>query len=293
MAISWFPGHMAKTRRLIEENIKLVDLVVELADARIPLSSRNPVLSDLLGNKPQILMMNKSDMADPLVNDMWVAEFKKEGVTALLCDSMSGKGMEKLNNTIRTILSEKIKRDEDRGISRAVKIMVVGIPNVGKSSFINKLSGRKTMKVENRPGVTRDKQWVRLANKLDLLDTPGILWPKFEDEKIGFHLAFTGAIKDKVLDVEDISSRLLFSLQEYYGENLKNRYHIEITPGMTGFEILCEVGKARGFKISGGEIDTQRTAEMVLEEFRAVKIGRISIERPKTTGGKDEGTLGV
>jgi ribosome biogenesis GTPase A len=283
MAISWFPGHMAKTRRLIEENIKLVDIVVELADARIPRSSRNPVLSELLGSKPRLLILNKSDMSDPIVNDLWIKYYQKEGVYALLCDSISGKGLEKLKETISSVLSEKLKRDESKGIARAVKMMVVGVPNVGKSSFINRISGRKTMKVENRPGVTRDKQWVRLGNKLDLLDTPGILWPKFEDEDIGYNLAFTGAIKDTILDVEDIASRMLAALVVHYANNLTDRYHINMQPDMSGYELLQEISAARGFKISGGEIDTLRGANMVLEEFRKLKLGRISIERPPIT----------
>ena len=280
MSISWYPGHMAKTRRLIEENIRQVDAVVELCDARIPYSSRNPILPELLGNKPCLLILNKSDMADPAVNSAWVRRFQAQGTLALLCDSISGAGLSEIAPRVRDLLQEKIRRDEQKGMTRAIKIMVVGVPNVGKSSFINKLSGRKAAKVENRPGVTRDKQWVRLSGSLDLLDMPGILWPKFEDEEVGYRLAATGAIKDTILDTEDVASRLLQLLRPHYEKELTERYKITLTEDMTGFTVLEAIGAARGFKISGGEIDTERAAKMVLEELRSVKIGRISLERP-------------
>lgn len=280
MAISWFPGHMAKTRRLIEESIRLVDMVVELADARIPQSSRNPVLAELLGGKKRLLLLNKSDLADPQVNELWISHYQKEKTFALLCDSAGGKGLERIEGAAKELLSEKLQKDESRGMSRPIKMMVVGIPNVGKSSFINRIANRKTMKVENRPGVTRDKQWVRLGSRLELLDTPGILWPKFESEEIGYRLAFTGAIKDAVLDPEDIASRLLFALAVHYGKNLTERYKIAVNADMTGFELLKEISAARGCKAAGGEVDTLRGANLVLEEFRSAKLGRISLEWP-------------
>lgn len=284
MAINWFPGHMAKTRRLISENIKKVDAVVELADARIPESSRNPILPELLGEKKRLLLLNKSDMADPAANDRWQSYYEKQGLRTLLCDSMSGKGVNRLPAALQELLHEKIERDAAKGMTRAIKIMVVGVPNVGKSSFINKMSGRKAAKVEDRPGVTRDKQWIRLESGIELLDTPGILWPKFEDQEVGYKLAYTGAIKDDVVDVEDVACRLLKHLASSYPAMVIERYKLNTTPEKLdeyeGWEILEGVGRRRGFLISGGEVNYERTARMVLDEFRGVKIGRITLELP-------------
>jgi ribosome biogenesis GTPase A len=285
MAINWFPGHMAKTRRLISENIKKVDIVVELADARIPESSRNPILQELLGEKKRMLILNKCDMADPRMNDKWQSYYEKQGIRTLLCDSLTGKGVNKLPGVLREILKDKIERDAAKGMSRPIKIMVVGVPNVGKSSIINKLSGKKAAKVEDRPGVTRDKQWIRFDGDIELLDTPGILWPKFEDDEVGYRLSFTGAIKDNVVDVEDVACRLLKQLIMTYPNELMTRYkltgEVEQMQQLEGWELLEAIGRKRGFLISGGEVNYERTSNMVLDEFRGVKIGRITLEAPK------------
>ncbi|MGI6030619.1 MAG: ribosome biogenesis GTPase YlqF [Eubacteriales bacterium] len=287
MAINWFPGHMAKTRRLITEHIRQVDIVVELADARLPESSRNPILPELLGDKKRLLVLNKSDMADPAANEKWKSWYEKQGQPTLLCDSVSGKGVRQIPDKLREMLADKIRCDAEKGMTRAIKIMVVGVPNVGKSSLINKLSGRKAAKVEDRPGVTRDKQWIRLDNGIELLDTPGILWPKFEDQEVGYRLAYSGAIRDQVVDVEEVACRLLKHLAGSYPIQLAERYKLAVEPQeldrLEGWEILELVGRKRGFLISGGEVNYERTSNMVLDEFREVKIGRITLEWPGQT----------
>lgn len=282
MLIQWFPGHMAKTRRLIKENLKLVDVVVELVDARLPLSSRNPEIDNVIGNKPRVLVLNKSDIADSDANKKWLEFFKSKGVVTILADSLSGKGINYLDKAIDTVLAEKIARDEKRGIQRhAVKMMVVGIPNVGKSSFINRLSKRAATKTGDRPGVTTTKQWIRISGKYELLDTPGILWPKFEDQEVGKRIAYTGGIKDEIMDIEGLCCDLLNFLKQNYAELVTERYKLkEDITQLEGYEILELIGKKRGCIVSGGEIDYFRAANLVMDEFRAAKIGKISLEKP-------------
>ena len=283
--LQWFPGHMAKTRRLIAEHLKLVDAAVELIDARIPHSSRNPVIDELLAAKPRLILINKSDLADPAANRAWCEHFAAQGIPSVLLDSMTGRGYDTFKNKIRTILRDKLSRDADKGMQKKIKLMVVGIPNVGKSSFINRLSGSRRAKVEDRPGVTRGKQWIDIKDGFQLLDTPGILWPKFEDREVALGLAFTGAIKDDITDVETVASLLLLRLYEIVPELVGARYKVAYE-GEGGYELLEKVGRKRGFLISGGEVDLERTARIVLDEFRSAKIGRISLERPEDCDDK-------
>ncbi len=281
MNIQWFPGHMAKTRRLITDNLKLVDVVVELLDARIPLSSANPILPELLGNKPKVIALNKSDMADANVTAKWIQYFKDNGVEAVAVSSISGKGFDALKNAINTVLKDKIKMREEKGMKNIpARIMVVGIPNVGKSSFINKLSGRAGAKTGDRPGVTTAKQWIRIAGGYELLDTPGILWPKFDDEITGQHLAFTGAVKDDVYDTEEAAMLLCGYLSEKHSDKLKEIYKLDDIDGLSGYEILECIGRKRGCIVSGGNVDTERASKILLNEFRGCKLGNISLEEP-------------
>ncbi len=282
MHIQWFPGHMAKTRRLILEHVKLVDLVVELVDARLPQSSRNPEIDQLIKDKPRLLVLNKADIADRAVTDAWIAHLKAAGIPAIAVSSTSGKPLAPVLDMCKAILAPQISAWQEKGmVGKPIKLMVVGVPNVGKSSFINKLTGKKSAITGDRPGVTRGKQWIRLANGFELLDTPGILWPKFEDEQIGLKLAFTGAVKDDILDVELLACKLLEFLRDTYPEALAARYHMEVQPEMEGYQLLEQLGKKRGFVISGGEIDSLRAANILLDEFRAAKLGFISLESPK------------
>lgn len=282
MNIQWYPGHMAKTRRLIQENLKLIDMVIELVDARLPLSSRNPDIDTLLGNKPRLLVINKSDLADPVVNDQWIQWFNEKGQKVILADSVTGRGLHQISAFTREILKEKIEREKRKGIvNRSIKLMVVGIPNVGKSSFINKFAGKASTKTGDRPGVTKGKQWIRLKNGYELLDTPGILWPKFEDPEVGKKLAYTGAIKDEIIDdPEALTCMLLEFLRDNYPSNLKERYKLTDIRDLQGYELLYKIGRKRGCMVSGGEIDTLRAANIILDEFRGAKIGAISLETP-------------
>ncbi|MBO5454209.1 MAG: ribosome biogenesis GTPase YlqF [Clostridia bacterium] len=280
MAIQWFPGHMAKTRKQISEDIKLVDVIYELVDARIPMSSRNPEIDKIAADKPRILLLNKADMADDDINNLWIDYFKKQGVECIKLSCKSGEGIEKIQPLTQKILSEKNRKRKDRGIvDTSIKAMIVGIPNVGKSTFINKLSGRAGAKTGDRPGVTTGKQWITVKGDFKLLDTPGILWPKFEDENVGFRLAFTGAIKDEIMDVEELACRLLEVLSKHYPDNIFERYKIDCE-GLDSYDLLEEIGRKRGCVMSGGSINTERCANMLLDEFRATKIGKISLEKP-------------
>ncbi len=290
--VQWFPGHMAKTRRIMQSNLKLVDVVVEITDARIPYSSRNPEMDRLVGSKPRLLLLNKADSADEAVTSQWIDYYKKKGITAVATDCRSGKNINKFKSALKELMAEQVKTWEAKGMhGRPIRMMIVGIPNVGKSSFINRLAGSKRAKVEDRPGVTRGKQWVTLDDSTELLDMPGVLWPKFEDKTVGERLAFTGAVKDNILDTEYLACRLLELLCEEYPEMLVGRYNIsledlpendDMTAGcLKGFELLERIGRKRGFLISGGEINTERAAAAVLDEFRAGKLGRISLERPQ------------
>ena len=290
--IQWFPGHMAKTRRLIKENLKNVDAVIELLDARIPESSRNPEIRKLCADKPSIILLNKSDLADPEATKAFAKSYTDKNTICLETDCASGKGISQISPALRSLCSQKLERYEEKGMSgRALKAMVVGIPNVGKSSLINRICGNKKAKVENRPGVTLNKQWVTTDIGILLMDMPGVLWPKFEDPTVGENLAITGAIKDDVLDVEEIAMTLCGRLREMYPEYLQIRYKLDKIPDVEeidNYDLMCLIGRKRGFLISGGEVNTERTANMLLDEFRAAKIGRITLDKyPLNGGGHD------
>ena len=279
--VQWFPGHMAKTRRLMQANLKLVDLVVELTDARIPQSSRNPELDRLLGKKPRLLLLNKSDSADEEETRRWLQWYKDRGVAAIAADCRTGKGLGQFLPAVRSILEERIAQWEARGeVGRPIRMMIVGIPNVGKSSLINRLAGGKRAKVEDRPGVTRGKQWVSLAGGVELLDMPGVLWPKFEDQSAGERLAFVGSVKDDVIDIEHLAVRLLEVLAPREGEKLAARYRLtaEEVAESEPFDLLELIGRRRGMLLSGGLVNTERAAIMVVDEFRGGLWGRITLE---------------
>lgn len=284
--IQWFPGHMTRTKRQIEKSLKMVDIVAEILDARVPVSSRNPILGKLIGNKPRLILMNKSDMADAAATARWIAYYKEKGIKAIALDCRTGKGVNGFMPAIREVLQEQIARWEAKGMTgRPIRVMVVGIPNVGKSSLINKMCrGGNAGKadVQDRPGVTRQNRWFTIGKGFELLDTPGVLWPKFDDPIVGERLAFTGAVKDDVVDVESLASRLLEVLRDTYPQAMTTRYKLEgiELSGMQGYELLELVGKKRGFLISGGEINTERAAITVLDEFRSGKLGKITLELP-------------
>jgi ribosome biogenesis GTPase A len=281
--IQWFPGHMAKTRREISENLKNVDFVIELLDARIPVCSQNPEIARICGDKPRLTLLSRTALADPKYTKLWKEHFAKIGRTCIFYDCITGEGFSEIMPAARTLLAEKIERYREKGMTgRRLKAMIVGIPNVGKSSIINKLSGTKSAKVENRPGVTRQKQWIPTNAGFDLLDTPGVLWPKFDDPRTGENLAITGAIKDDILDIETLAATLVGRMRELYPEKLTERYKLKegaLDAELTNFEVMEKIGRARGFLVSGGEIDTERTAKMLLEEFRNGKMGRLTLDR--------------
>lgn len=281
--IQWFPGHMTKTKRQIQANLKLVDAVAEIIDARIPVSSRNPDLDKLIQNKPRVILLNKCDMANRTATKMWIDYYAGQGITAIAVDCKSGRGLNQFPNAVSTVMREKIERLKSKGMKNPmVRVMIVGIPNVGKSSFINRISGQNRAKVEDRPGVTRGNQWFTISKNLEMLDTPGVLWPKFDDRIVGEHLAFTGAVKDQILDVELLAVRLLDFLRRLKPAEFVTRFKLEETDlDETGsYELLRIIGKKRGMLISGGEIDTERAAAMLLDEFRAAKLGKITVEMP-------------
>ncbi len=282
MNIQWFPGHMTKAIRMMEENLRLIDVVVELVDARLPQSSRNPKVDELVGSKPHLILLNKADIADPEATKAWVKHFAEMGIAAVAVSSTTGKSLNFVFDKCRELLSDKIEKQKEKGIvNRSIKIMVCGVPNVGKSSFINKLSGKKSAVTGDRPGVTKGKQWIRLANNFELLDTPGILWPKFDDEEVGLRLAFTGAVKDEIIDVEELACHLLVFLKNNYPQALATRYKMTETEGLEGYELLEYLGRKRGFVVSGGEIDTERAAHILLDEFRGARLGCITLEMPQ------------
>lgn len=277
--IQWFPGHMAKTRRKIKEILPLIDAVAEVVDARIPVSSRNPELKSLIGDKPLIILLNKCDMADPKATEEWINYYKSQGISAIATDCKTGKGINLFKDTVKTALADKLRYYAEKGmVGKPLRVMVVGIPNIGKSTFINRIAGNNRAKAENRPGVTRGNQWFTIDKQLELLDTPGVLWPKFEDNTVGEHLAFTGAVKDNILDTELLGMRLVELLAKSAPDKLTARYG-ELQLRGDGYDLLCEVGKKRGMLIRGGETDTERAANMLLEEYRNCKIGRITLER--------------
>ncbi len=281
--IQWFPGHMTKTKRQIQASLKLVDTVAEIIDARIPISSRNPDLAKLIQNKPRIILLNKCDMANLTATKMWIDHFEKQGITAIAVDCKSGKGLNKFAPAVNKVMSERINRLKLKGmINPTMRIMIVGIPNVGKSSFINKIAKQNRAKVEDRPGVTRGNQWFTIAKNLEMLDTPGVLWPKFNDKIVGEHLAFTGAVKDQILDIELLAIRLLDFLKELKPADFISRFKLEEKnfDSIDSYELLKIIAKKRGMLISGGEVNTERAAIMLLDEFRSAKLGRITVEMP-------------
>lgn len=280
--IQWFPGHMAKTKRLIAESLSSVDCIIEVLDARLPLSSANPELDRLICGKPLLKLFSKTSLADPVKTAAWKQYFSEKGVGCVFIDTVDGTGYDRIMPAIRVLLQEKIERNTEKGMSgKALRAMVVGIPNAGKSSLINKLAGAKKAKVEDRPGVTLSKQWVTTSIGLELLDMPGVLWPKFEDQSVGMKLAFTGAVKDDILDLNELACRLVGCLRETYPALLMTRYKLkeeDLCPD--NYELLQKIGRKRGFLISGGEIDDDRTSKILLDEFRGGKIGRITLENP-------------
>ncbi len=282
LQIQWYPGHMTKTRRQMEADLKLVDCVCELLDARIPLSSRNPDIAALCGTKPRLVILNRADLADPAGLRRWTAWFRAQGLPAIQTDCKSRKGIASFQPAVESLLWEKLQRLREKGqVGRALRAMVVGIPNVGKSTFINQISGRKGAKAENRPGVTRGKQWVAVGKELLLLDTPGILWPKFEDEAVGRMLAYTGAIKDDVLDTAELACSLAELLWRRYPDSLRSRYGLDAPADAGGWALLEAVAARRGFRVSGGEPDLERAARVLLEEFRSGRLGRFTLEEPE------------
>lgn len=277
--IQWFPGHMAQTRRVMKECLGSVDIVFEVLDARIPQSSRNPEIRALLGEKKNIVILNKADLADPAKTDAWIRRFREMGYGAVAVDCKSGKGLNEIMKEARILLEDKIRRNREKGMEKPIRAMVVGIPNVGKSTLINRFAGTKKAQAENRPGVTKTKQWVRASKELELLDMPGVLWPKFEDPKTGENLAMTGAIKDSILQSEEIAVLLCSRLQNLYPQLLQNRYRLsDDEVREEPYEVFCTVGRHRGMLVSGGEVNEERCAATLLEEFRAGVIGRISLE---------------
>lgn len=282
--IQWFPGHMTKTKRQIQSSLKLVDAVAEIIDARIPASSRNPDLAKLVQNKPRVILLNKCDMANQTATKMWIDYFKKQNLVAIPVDCKSGRGLDKFAPAVNTVMSHKIARLKEKGmVNSTIRIMIVGIPNVGKSSFINKMVKKNRAKVEDRPGVTRGNQWYTIAKNLEMLDTPGVLWPKFDDKTVGEHLAFTGAVKDQILDIELLAVRLLDFIKELKPADFITRFKLENEDieNIDSYELLKMIGKKRGMLVSGGEIDTERAAIMLLDEFRSAKLGRITVEMPQ------------
>ena len=279
-SIQWFPGHMTKTRRMIQSSLSLVDGVVEVLDARIPFSSRNPEMDKLVKDKPRMLLLNKSDMADDSSTEKWIDYYKSKGFTVLKTDCKSGNGLKGFLPAVKgNMLKQLIEKRRGKGIEGApIRLMIVGIPNVGKSSFINRMAKSKKAKVEDRPGVTRNKQWIKFGGNVELLDMPGVLWPKFEDQGVARKLAFTGAVKDDILDIEALAAFLLENLSVNYPEAVSERYKIDKSGD--GFELLSELGRKRGMLVSGGEVNTERAAVTLLDEFRSGKLGKITLELP-------------
>ncbi len=286
MNINWYPGHMAKTRRQIIEDLKLIDVVIELLDARIPISSRNPDIAEITKNKKRIILLNKSDLSDEIQNKKWVQYYQNDGIPTILVDSNSGKGIEQVSREINKVMEEDLKVATQKGrIGKNIRVMILGIPNVGKSSFINRISKKTSAVVGNKPGVTKQKQWIRIGNNIELLDTPGVLWPKFESEEVGLNLAYTGSIKDEVIEKTEISYQLLKFLYKYYKKQLLERYKIpefveetEEDERETILRLMETIGQKRGTIISGGRIDFEKVSNIVLDDFRNGKIGKVTLE---------------
>ena len=281
MNIQWYPGHMAKTRRMIADQLRNVDAVCEILDARVPLSSRNPDVEELTAGKPRLIVLNRVDLADPAATRRWSDWFRGRGFAVLEANARQGQGTRQFPGAVRSLLSDKLAAYAERGqAGRMIRVMVLGIPNVGKSTFINQVARRKTAKAEDRPGVTRSKQWIPVDPSLELLDTPGMLWPKFEDQTVGFRLACTGAVRDEIVDLEELASRLMAYLGEHYPQALLDRYKTEVSEEDSGYDLLTKAGRKRGFVLRGGEIDTERMARILLDEFRGGKLGRFTLELP-------------
>ena len=281
MNIQWYPGHMTKTRRQIEADLKQVDAICEIVDARIPISSRNPDIDTICGAKPRIIIMNRMDLADQAATKVWLQYFRNKGFAAVATDCKSRKGIADFQPAVRSVLKEKIQRNAEKGMNKPLRIMIVGIPNVGKSTLINQISGRKGAKAENRPGVTRGKQWVTVDSSLLLLDTPGILWPKFEDPNVGMMLAYTGAVKENIIDTEELAYRLMELLWKYYPDTVRQRYKVDMPQDTPGYELLEEAGRKRGYLLARGEINTERMAKVLLDEYRSGKLGHFTLEMPE------------
>jgi len=280
--IQWFPGHMTKAKRMMADSVKLVDAVCEIIDARIPISSRNPELGEISGGKPRVVILNRTDLADPEMTRRWAKHFRDNGIYVIETDSKSGKGVNKFSDSLRIVLKEKLEQYAAKGqANRPLRVMVAGIPNVGKSTFINKVAGRKAAVAANKPGVTRGKQWITIGKGLELMDTPGLLWPKFDSQVVGENLAFTGAVKDDVIDTEALAANLMLRLRDRYPKLLEARYKFTPDPEAKGWELLEKAARKRGFLISGGEVDTERMAAILLDEFRSGTIGRITLELPE------------
>ena len=290
-SINWYPGHMAKTRKQIIDNLKLIDVVVELLDSRIPISSQNPDIADITKGKKKIIVLNKSDLSDEKQNKLWVAYFKEKGITALLTDANSGRGIDNVTKEIEKMMKDELQKQAEKGrVGRKIRVMVLGIPNVGKSSFINRIAKKTALQVENRPGVTQKNQWIRINENIELLDTPGVLWPKFESDEVALNLAFTGTIKDNVLELTDIAYYLVKYLLENYREKLCERYKLDIKEvedilnrdepeNVNIYDVVLLIGRKRGAIVSGGNIDEEKTARIILDEFRSGTIGKITLER--------------
>lgn len=280
MTIQWFPGHMAKARREVTEKLKQIDVVFELVDARVPLSSRNPMIDEIVSHKPRLILLNKVDLADPAITDQWRTFFENNGFKVLSIDSQTGKGTEKISAAARELSEALLNKMKAKGMKpRAIRALILGIPNVGKSTLINRLAKKKITKTGDRPGITKQQQWIKVGKELELLDTPGILWPKFEDQLVGLRLAATGAIKDEILDYQDIAVYVLKYLKDEYPNELKQRFKLdELSEDVV--EILDAIGKSRGLLLSGGYIDYDKASELIIREFRSCKIGRISLEKP-------------
>ncbi|MGE5329714.1 MAG: ribosome biogenesis GTPase YlqF [Deltaproteobacteria bacterium] len=281
MVIQWYPGHMVKAKKEIKGNLKLIDVVIELLDARIPNSSQNPDIKEIVENKPRIIALNKADLASEHVTKNWISYFKKQGITAVPVDSITGRGLKEIEAAVRALAKDKLEKSAEKGrIGRPIRVAIIGIPNVGKSAYINKVAGRSAAITANKPGVTKQNQWVKAGQGIELMDTPGVLWPKFESEEAGISLAVTGAIRSEILDIYELAVKLMDILKRSYAKNLIERFRIENIEGMTGEDIVQKIGSKRGCIIGGGEVDLERTSNLIIEEFRSGKIGRISLEEP-------------
>ena len=286
--IQWFPGHMTKAKRMIQTQLPLVDAICEIVDARIPESSRNPDVDELVGDKKRLMILNRVDQADPALTEQWAKHYKAQGYAVLQTDCKSGKGVDKFPHILRVLLEDRIKQNAAKGqVGKPLRVMILGIPNVGKSSFINRAAKRKATTTSDRPGVTRGKQWIKIDDGLELLDTPGILWPRFDSQTVGENLAFTGAVRDEIMDRETLAANLLLRLREQAAEKITERYKFTPDPEANGYELLETAARKRGFLISGGEVDMERMAAILLDEFRGGKLGRITLEVP---GEADEQT---